>query len=683
MGSGSDSDAQTVTSGRMTHLSREPLVVPRAWYASSIHDFVLSSSDAVLGELTSNSDFAVLPDQRDAWLAQIAVLKNQLEGIVGSLFFEFSIPRMGRRIDTVVIVGPIVFALEFKVGSYDFERAAIDQVWDYALDLKNFHRASHNASIVPILVITSAECAPQFEIKRDNDNVYRPISIDSGNLGRLIATLLDRRTECAIDVKEWARSPYSPTPTIVEAARALYANHSVEAIARYDAGATNLRTTSARVEELIDQAKAQKRKAICFVTGVPGAGKTLVGLNIATRRRHTDDTTHAVFLSGNGPLVAVLREALTRDELSRQKKIGNRPRKGKVAEGVKAFIQNVHHFRDDLLIDPGPPVEHVAIFDEAQRAWNVRKTADFMRRRKKRHGFSESEAQFLISCMDRHTDWAFVLCLVGGGQEINTGEAGIHSWIDAVAARFPDWDMYISSRLVDDEYGPTMTMDTVGTRARTYFDDSLHLAASMRSFRAENVSAFVKALLDCERREATRALEQFASRYPIVLSRNLLLAKQWIIDHARGTERYGLLASSKAHRLKPDAIDIRVDVDPVHWFLNDKDDTRSSYYLEDAATEFQVQGLEVDWACVAWDGDLRFNELTWDYKSFRGDGWCRIANVENRRYLRNAYRVLLTRARQGMVIYIPQGDVKDPTRLPAFYDSTFEYLLSIGIPELA
>jgi hypothetical protein len=486
----------------------------------------------------------------------------------------------------------------------------------------------------------------------------------------------------AIDPDRWHRASYRPTPTIIEAARALYAQHSVEAIARYDAGAENLRVTSCRIGELVEEAKACKRKLICFLTGVPGAGKTLVGLNIATERRDLNEPTHAVFLSGNGPLVAVLREALTRDELGRQRKLGVRVRKGKVAESVKAFIQNVHHFRDDLLIDTGPPDEHVAIFDEAQRAWTLQKTANFMRRKKKRPGFSLSEPEFLISCMDRHSDWAVVVCLVGGGQEINTGEAGIDSWIEAAKTKFPDWHMHISSRLTDSEYAAGRLLEAVRQKGNAHFDDCLHLAVSMRSFRAENVSHFVKALLDCEKTSARDTFARLANRYPIAVTRDLRQAKQWLRDHARGSERFGMVASSKAHRLKPDAIDIRVDVDPVHWFFNDKADTRSSFYLEDAATEFQVQGLELDWIGVAWDGDLRFADSGWSYHYFRGDRWCNIASPENRRYLLNAYRVLLTRARQGMVIYVPPGDSNDPTRSPDFYQWTYEYLADLGIPAL-
>ena len=656
--------------------------VSRAWYSAPIAEFLGAQPVAILGQLTTNCDFSLLATQTDAWLAQIAFLQEQVSGLTGTLFLEFNIPRMGRRIDAVLLVGSVVFVIEFKVGESAFERAAVDQVWDYALDLKNFHEASHSVSIVPILIATEATASPSLNLQADQDKVYHPIRVHPARFREAIDLARRTITGELLDQQKWARAPYHPTPTIIEAARALYAQHSVEAIARYDAGAQNLRVTSSRIEELVDEARAQKQKVICFVTGVPGAGKTLVGLNLATRRRDVDQPTHAVFLSGNGPLVVVLREALTRDEVARQRSSGIRVRKGKVGETVKAFIQNVHNFRDDALDHSGAPAEHVVIFDEAQRAWNLQKTADFMRRKKNRPGFSDSEPEFLISCMDRHSEWAVVVCLVGGGQEIHTGEAGIDAWLAAVNSKFPRWGMYISSRLTDTEYAAGKALEAVRQRPNTHFDDCLHLAVSMRSFRAENVSAFVKTLLDCEKQQAREAFAQLTDRYPIAVTRDLAHAKQWIRAHARGTERFGLVASSKAQRLKPHAVDIRVDVNPVHWFLNEKEDTRSSYYLEDAATEFQVQGLELDWACVSWDGDLRFNGSQWSYHDFRGDRWCNIANLDNQRYLCNAYRVLLTRARQGMVIFVPPGDSTDPTRSPTFYDSTFKYLTELGIPQV-
>jgi len=652
--------------------------VSRAWYRAPIEEFLHAERDSIVGKLAGNSDFSTVLDQRDAWLMQISVLQEQLVGLKGLIFMEFSIPRMGRRIDAVLLIHSIVFVVEFKVGETLYQRAAVEQVWDYALDLKNFHQGSHYAPIVPVLVATGASESPSVKLQVDPDLVYQPVSVSCATFRSALDLAVGTIQAQPLDEAGWEGTPYLPTPTIIEAAKALYGRHSVEAIARHDAGAQNLAVTSRRIEELVDTARANRRKIICLVTGVPGAGKTLVGLNVATQRRDREQPTHAVYLSGNGPLVRVLHEALARDELARQKGRGETVRKGKIRESVKAFIQNVHHFRDDQLKDARAPAEHVTIFDEAQRAWDLHKTADFMLRKKKRAGFQQSEAEFLISSMDRHADWAVIICLIGGGQEIHTGEAGIDAWIEAIRSKFPHWHMHISSKLTDSEYG-AKALETVKEWEHTHFDDCLHLAVSMRSFRAENVSYFVKMLLDRDRSEAREAFCKLTGRYPLAITRDLSKAKQWIRGHARGSERYGIVASSKAQRLKPDAIDIRVAIDPVHWFLDGKEDTRSSYYLEDAATEFDVQGLEVDWACVAWDGDLRFSGAGWGCHSFRGRGWCRINKPETQRNLCNAYRVLLTRARQGMVIYVPPGDSNDPTRLPEFYDATYEYLTGLGI----
>jgi len=654
----------------------------RSWYGAAIRDFLNADNNFILGKLAAHAGDGHFTAQRDAWLSQFDILRRELDGLDGWIFFEFNIPRMGRRVDTILVLGSVIFALEFKVGEKTHDRAAIDQVWDYALDLKNFHEASHNVAIAPILIATEAKpIAAKFEA--DADNVYQPVLTNADGLRKVLDLGLSNAKGSTLDAEAWARASYKPTPTIIEAARALYAQHSVEAIARFDAGAQNLHTTSKRIEDLVDDAQRTGQKFICFVTGVPGAGKTLVGLNIATQRRDEKSPTHAVFLSGNGPLVAVLREALTRDECARKKAHGIKTSKAKASTPVKAFIQNVHHFRDAGLIDEKAPPEHVVIFDEAQRAWNLAMTSDFMKRKKGRPGFTQSEPEFLISYMDRHKDWAVIICLVGGGQEINRGEAGISAWLNAVAEHYPHWKMFISSRLHDSEYGTDETLESAQGKAQTKWDDDLHLAVSMRSFRAENVSAFVKALLDCESDTARATFNTLKTRFPIVLTRNLDQAKAWVRSRARGSERFGLLASSKAMRLKPHAVDIRVSVDPVHYFLNERVDVRSSYYLEDAATEFQVQGLELDWTCVTWDADFRFNGTGWNYHDFRGSSWCNINSDDNRNYLRNAYRVLLTRARQGMVIFVPPGDANDHTRPPDYYDKTFSYLSALGIPSLS
>jgi hypothetical protein len=388
---------------------------------------------------------------------------------------------------------------------------------------------------------------------------------------------------------------------------------------------------------------------------------------------------HSVFLSGNGPLVAILREALARDKVRQAKEAGSRLKKGKVMSEVKIFVQNVHHFRDECLVDVSrPPIEHVALFDEAQRAWDVAQQTNFMKRKRRTPNFNKSEPEFLISCLNRHSDWAVIVCLVGGGQEINTGEAGISEWIDSLNRSFQDWNIYISSRLTDSEYSAGGALAKLETRKNVFFKDELHLAVSLRSFRAEHVSLFVKQLLDLEISEANKTLEIVRNKYPIVLTRDLTKAKRWLKQKARGSERYGMVASSQAERLKPHAIDVKTPMNPIHWFLNGKEDVRSSYYLEDAATEFHIQGLELDWACVTWDADFRYSDDGWRHWSFCGDRWNHIHKTERQSYLKNAYRVLLTRARQGMVIFVPNGDPEDVTRRKEYYDPTYEYLTEVG-----
>ena len=651
-----------------------------AFYAEPISSFLDQSSDHIRGVLSGQSPFADSPDQKDAWNSEIAILKKALQGIDGYLCLEFDVPRIGSRIDAVVLSKGCIFVLEFKVGEKAFHREAINQVWDYALDLKNFHLESHRAPIIPILICTLAKQGHQTLSKAFSDGVYEPITTNPEGLPLLIKEALSSIEAPTIVPQSWVCSPYQPTPTIIEAAQSLYSRHSVEAISRHDAGARNLAITSKRVEELIDQAARNSEKHIIFVTGVPGAGKTLVGLNVATKKREEHQQTHAVFLSGNGPLVAVLREALTRDEVQRLKPLQKKVRKGEVGQKVKSFIQNVHHFRDDGLRDAAPPSNRVVIFDEAQRAWDKAMTCSFMARKKNRPDFNQSEPEFLISYLNRHVDWAVVICLVGGGQEINRGEAGIGGWLDAIQHSFPDWNVHVSPNLTDSEYAAGDALSHLsGVRAISK-DHDLHLSVSMRSFRAENVSAFVKSVLDCEMETAKAQLSLLRDRFPIVITRDLARAKDWIRSKARGSERFGLVASSGAERLRPHAVDVRFDINPIHWFLNESSDVRSSFYMEDPATEFQVQGLELDWVCMTWDADLRLSaSRQWNYHSFRGDKWTNVHKSETRQYLLNAYRVLLTRARQGMAIFIPPGDEADHTRKPPYYNHTFEFLKEIGL----
>lgn len=657
----------------------------RFYYKESIAGFCEEGAANILGRIVREYSFDLNSQQKEAWISQTELLKNALVGISGTIYFEFSIPRMGKRVDAVILIGPVIFLIEFKVGEKAFHIQDLEQVMDYSLDITNFHEGSHAQHVVPILVATEA---PDAKVSKGltlaRGMLFEPLKSNARGLSSLMKVALTAVRGTALDSAGWESSGYKPTPTIIEATLALYRGHSVSEISRNDAG-DNLTKTSASVSEVIRATRQAKEKAVCFVTGVPGAGKTLVGLDIATKHISVEDDLYSVYLSGNGPLVAVLQEALARDKVERAKTAGGKIRKAEAHSEVKAFVQSVHHFRDDGLDDEAKaPVEHVAIFDEAQRAWDLPQTQSFMTRKRSRPDFKWSEPEFLISCMNRHKDWAVVVCLVGGGQEINTGEAGIGEWIAALNRSFPKWKVYVSDKLGEAEFGAEKTREALGGRSGVCYLPELHLKTSMRSFRSDKVSALVKQLLDLSEDEAKETLRAVSKDYPLFLTRNLGAAKAWLRKQAQGSERYGIMASSKAARLRPHSLDVKAKASPVHWFLNGKDDVRSSFFMEDVATEFDVQGLEVDYACVAWDADFRYARDSWETFEFTAVPnkplmrWNSVRKWERKRYLKNAYRVLLTRARQGMVLLIPEGVPDDVTRLPEYYDPTYEYLAGLG-----
>ncbi|WP_420382317.1 DUF2075 domain-containing protein [Novosphingobium sp.] len=649
----------------------------RAYYSADRDRFYADSPSHILGELTRWHHFDVEAGQRQAWLKQIELLRSALAATpVFTLYFEFAIPRMGRRADVVVIIGNAIFVLEFKEGQSRFDAAGIEQVEDYALDLKNFHEGSHGLAIYPILVPTEARLSRNIQFELAFDHVARPFLLCPADLGPIMQMIGSRH--CARDFRPaaWEASGYRPTPTIIQAATALYARHNVADITRNDAGDINLICTEAVVTRAIEACRNHGEKAICFITGVPGAGKTLAGLNIATRRSERQDDEHATFLSGNGPLVDVLREALVRDHRAR-----TGGQRSAAERHVQAFIQNIHHFRDEYVHSDAAPSDHVVIFDEAQRAWNERKAAAFMRQKRGIADFAMSEPEFLLGVMDRHADWCTIICLVGGGQEINDGEAGLSEWMAALETRFAHWRVYTSDRIDHPDYDLNQNARRFLTGPRVSLCPDLHLGVSMRSFRAETLSDFISHVVDGDA-DAARAAHAELAHYPIVLTRDLAEARSWLKGRARGSERYGLVASSGALRLKAEGLNVKAAIDPPNWFLNARDDVRSSYYMEDVASEFDVQGLELDWTGVCWDADLRHDGVRWQSYKFKGTRWQSVHDRFVRLYLKNAYRVVLTRARQGMVIYVPKGDDDDPTRVPGFYDGIFDFLRRCGLPIL-
>ena len=696
----------------------------RYFYKATINDFLASSKDSIFGQIASMDEGDSVSEQKFAWAEEIDLLKQVLQpwkNEYAEIIFEYSIPRLGKRIDVVLLLRGIVFAIEFKAGQNTYLQADMEQVMDYALDLKNFHLDSHQRTIVPILVATEArDYSQQLLFSVYNDKIYNPLFSNNNKLQEIISRVLVReqaQPSKESDLCNWAISRYSPTPTIIEAASALYQNHSVEDITRHEAAGAALEETTKFVLDVIERSKQNGEKSICFVTGVPGAGKTLVGLNVAIQQSVKEEDAPeyernlAVYLSGNGPLVKVLTAALAKDKQQKDKAKGNKCNITDAKREVSQFIQIIHRYRSNMLakiklpIEDGKleidetksiahktaghgEVEHVAIFDEAQRSWDLEHLAGWLARGGSRGGmkkvpdFPMSEAEFLIWSLDLRKDWAVIVCLVGGGQEINTGEAGIGEWIRAVNETFPDWKVYVSKHLTDKEYAEGNVAELLANNHNAQQVEQLHLAVSMRSFRAEKLSNFVHYLLDRDIENARQIYQEIKDKYPIVLTRDLNKAKQWLEEKHRGSERYGLVVSSQAYRLKPLAIDVRLQPDVEQWFLADKTDVRSSLFLEDVATEFDIQGLELDWTCLVWDGDFRYTPHGWDHNAFRGSRWNKIRNKEAQSYQLNAYRVLMTRARQGMVICVPEGNPTDPTRLPEFYDGTYQYLKTIGIEEI-
>ena len=704
----------------------------RCLYTATFSEFLSREPLAVLGAMHNNYHGDALTTTDEAWMGEIEVMQQVLEPWKeeqGQIVFEYDIPRLGKRIDVVLLLRGMIFCLEFKVGKKEEFQAGIEQVMDYALDLKNFHLFSHDRKIIPILIPTKyKEYTTVFQPSVYNDDIYNPMITGEEHLQELIAKVLEHAGAKQEDgvVDNWLISPYAPTPTIIEAARTLYENHSVEDITRHEADKVSTDTTINYILEVIQQSKEKQQKSICFVTGVPRAGKTLVGLDVAIKQTYKDGELDkengAVYLSGNGPLVAVLTEALARDNQKKCSQRGERKNMSDSRREVSEFIQIIHRYRDNMLakiknpvendeleIDPEKAikltatgygeVEHVAIFDEAQRSWTHKRIADYLKRggtygnKLKVPNFPMSEAEFLIWSLDQREDWAVIICLVGGGQEINTGEAGITEWIKALNNRFKHWNVYISNKLTDPEYAEGRVNELLTGNDKVKFSDNLHLAVSLRSFRAETLSAFIHSLLSFAPDATSLYQDVKGKKYPIVLTRNMDKARQWLRKMARGTQQTGVLVTKVAARFKPLAVNILAqgDENAVHWFLEDKTDIRSSNYLEDAATEIQVQGLELDYACVLWDADMRCENGRWAYYKFNGKNkWNPENNDESRKYMLNAYRVLLTRARQGIVICVPYGNSnktpegfpEDPTRLPEFYDGTYKYLKSLGFEEI-
>lgn len=652
----------------------------KAYYCNSIPGFIKDNSTSIIGQLVRHS-FEINKDQSDAWENQVRELQQRLNacGMEGDIIFEYDIVRLGKRIDVILLIRHMVFSLEFKNGKTVFTAQDAQQAEDYALDIKNFHKESEDLYVCPILIATDAmpfakpqstACYPDKQVHLQRENIETLIP----KISDITAIYGD---DGEIDFEKWFNSPYYPTPTIIAAAVEAYSSHNLSEIAQSEAGQDNINDCEAKIYEVISYAEQNKKKCVCFVTGVPGAGKTLVGLDVVAKNLDRGAGSLSVYLSGNGPLVEVLREALKRSVKAKQQL--NR----QTETAINALIQSSYAFKKDNSSHNHPTAENILIFDEAQRVWNQEK----MRRKHDDPSMAVSEPHLLFSIMDRHRDWAVMICLVGLGQDIYDGEVGINEWFRCGIEDFPNWELFYSPDIFGQIEDKNIDRTMIESCSRCHQMTQLHLKTSIRSFRADKQCQFVDSLLNNDSKNAADVYRLIREKYPIYVTRNYEAAKKWVKGQVRGSQRCGVLACSSAQRLKPEGIYVPTEIDVKNWFLAPSDDLRSSNMLEVVASEFKIQGLEIDWAIVCWDADLRRNKsgTDWEHYTFRGTRWNRRNKPEQRRYLVNSYRVLLTRARQGMIIFVPVGvdPEEDPTRDYSYYDGVYQYLKSCGIEELA
>ena len=605
-----------------------------------------------------------------AWERSIEILRDTLDRLSVAaqwrIILEFPIHRLGRRIDATLITPHMVFVLEFKVGAGSHTNADRRQVEDYALDLQDFHSACRHHPIVPILIATAAPgCMMDVPLLLAGTTSVMDCSAET--LGPLLADLSDRLPATTpLDVDGWEHAAYRPVPGIIDAACTLYSHNGVADIAAARADAINLTATTDAVLQAVQRARFKSHHIILFITGIPGAGKTLCGLNAVFG---TGREANATFLTGNPTLVHVLREALARDAAQ-----GDRNRMRAARQRTKVSIQALPAFRDEYVRTGETPPERVAVIDEAQRAWSlhhaVRKSVD------RPVQLSDSEPGHLLEIMGRHDDWAVIVCLIGNGQEIHDGEGGLAEW-SAALERQRKWRVLAAP-------GALLANDArqrLRHHANLTMTPALHLDVPMRSLRNSAAAPWVDAVLTGDVDKA-RKIAASQGQLPFLVTRSLHDMRLHLRASARGNRRCGLVASSGAKRLRADGLGSELphmDAGAVaRWFLDHwPEDVRDSNALEQVATEFSCQGLELDRVGLCWGGDL-VRIAGWRVRDFIGTRWTTPKGAEAIDNRINTYRVLLTRARYETVIWVPTGDPGDRTRDPAELDAVADFLLRCG-----
>ncbi|XXF77006.1 DUF2075 domain-containing protein [Myxococcaceae bacterium GXIMD 01537] len=592
-----------------------------------------------------------------------------------TLALEYELLRLEKRVDAVVLTDHVILVLEFKTGAKS--RATMAEAEDYALDLHDFHAGSRNHPILPVLIAGDGGFVPPAQSQPLWNGVLPAVACGHRGLGALLRWVQSfaPATPASLDGAAWLEAPYRPVPTIVEAATMLYARNGVAEIATARADTTNLTRTAHAIARNVAAARDAGDKRVVFVTGIPGAGKTLCGLNAVFASAAGADSA---FLTGNVPLVTVLRAALVADAVARDE-----CSRAEAKQRVKGKLQNVHRFLEDNATDlqRRAPSDRLIVFDEAQRAWDQDKARIGTRNKPSR--LTMSEPAHTLEIMGRHAGWAVVVALIGNGQEINTGEAGLAEWGRVIAASGGTWRAIAAPRAVQ-------THDPVQRLAEGWphwldRDKDLDLTVPVRSVRDAAGAAWVDALLRGAVTEA-REIANSSGALPFLLVRDLEEVRATLRRLARGQRRAGLVASAGAKRLRAVGLGVQAE-DVADWFLRRWPDVRASDALESFATEYDCQGLELDLVGLAWGGDLVWHEGSWLPRRFAGTRWQMVRNAEERRHIINTYRVLLTRARYETVIWVPRGSPRhepwhDATRDAAELDAVAELLLACGVRSL-
>lgn len=665
-----------------------------AYYRATIQEFLTEAPQNVLGTLqkayAADGFLSLYTKQTQAWATVIPLLKAQFELLIQtqpaaktwSVILEYPLYRLRKRIDIVVLAGAQIAVIECKVGSKEFLTQDRRQVEEYALDLRDFHEASNSRRLVPVLWSTLAfELPSEYgEYASSHDQVAPTVLVGTHGLAAQLSKLHDSGSSPLLVAEAWDRSAYRPVPNIIEAATSIFSGHDVRAIANYDAD--NLHIASARLVALIQEAKERKKRYMLFLSGVPGAGKTLAGLHVVHNAISSgiEQEGDIVYLSGNTPLVVVLREALALNEYERNR---SARKLDDVRRSVRTRIQHINDFLQQGIVGDSarPPHEHVIVFDEAQRAWDEKQGLEKFQR-------TASEPELIVELMERHKDWCVCICLVGGGQEINSGEKGVLGWGEALrklsSERQAQWSVFAPPHVLTGGVSAgAFSLGELPPLISTHEEDTLQLSVSIRSYRSPKLSQWVNEVLAGDS-DAARATASELGAYPLYITRSLPQAKQWLKEQAKGQRRYGLLASSGARRLRADGIGTLLHAtagaEIAHWYLNEQGDIRSSFALEVPANEYTCQGLELDFTCLCWGGDFLWgeDEQGWQHARLSGNSWQKQRTPTAQQFLQNSYRVLLTRAREGMVLWIPNGDDNDHTRPTEPLDATARFLVRCG-----